>query len=534
MSEEKKKGNVFSRGDTDEEKKARYSAGAFISIMAMIVGGLFMVAWMPTVSRLLGSSGMSTVGAFTGLLMSLLTLSAIGVNNAITTFVSHNYEIAPDEANRYVAGGIQLFIYISAAVLLITGISAAVVAFRSGIGSGNFVLTVLTGVTIVVTLIFWFVNAILSGYNRMDLTAVANTLNPIGMLFGSVGLVLLARAAFGKGSEFEVVGGCAGWLVGAMFASAGAILVYRAQAFYIPIGVCFKENAGKEVYKTMITFGGVAVVAAIGHSFLTNIPPTIVTYAANLGWIGTGVSDGLRLSGYFSVAYLFSQVMVLIMGFTQPLLPSISEAHAQGKTELVQHYATVAMRGGISLVLLAVTIYAAAAGQLIQVMNGPKFPADQIGPVTLTYTFGQGLNMLFFVVINIFFAIKKPAFAAFAVLVSLAVETTALFGLSYFTHDISTIVFGLVAGGVTSMSLGIFGIYKVAKLKIPVLTYLPGFAATAITIPVLLKFFPKDVHVKSMLISTIGGILMWGLIFVVSGGLKSPKPPAEKATIQSA
>lgn len=519
MSEKKKRGTVFSRGETDDEKRERFSAGAVISVIAMMVGGIFSAIWMPCISRIMGPADMSVLGAFGGLVVSLNPLAAVGVNVAITTFVSHNFEKNPDEANRYAVGGLQLFAAISLAIFALMAVFMLALAVFGGSNTQFFYLVPVLAFTMIFAICSWGVNSILAGYNRMELVAVASTLNPVGLFAGSVGLALLGKAVCGDSCVWKIVGGCSGWGVGGLVALAAAALVFRFQKFYRPVRESIFKRQSPALYRTMLTYGGVAVVGYVGHAFLTNISPMIVKSAAGFGWLSTDPQRGKELAGFFSTAYIYASTVSLVLAIVQPLIPSISEAHAHGRHDLVQHYTTEGMRGGFAIVMIFLTVFATIGGPLIQIVSGNEYPAAQMGPITVLFTAGLGLNMLFFMIMNIFFAIKITKFPSVTVLAALAAQAVSLYALSYFSGDITVVTLGIVIGGAVAMAIGVFGLYRIARLRIPAYSWLTPLAATAAAV-IASRFIPKSVEMVNVGINIGAAVGTWIAVFLLLGGHK--------------
>nr|HPI76866.1 hypothetical protein [bacterium] len=123
MAEEakkKKRGDVFSAGTTDEEKKKRFNAGGIIAMAGFLAGGVFQAMWMAVTPRLLGEQGMGLFSPLFQAAYAVATLIALGIPQTIVTFVSKHYENEFDESLKFMTDGCRLMFVVALGVVAVS------------------------------------------------------------------------------------------------------------------------------------------------------------------------------------------------------------------------------------------------------------------------------------------------------------------------------------------------------------------------------------------------------------------------------
>lgn len=401
--------SVFAKGGSEQEKVTRFVAGGLISIVSLVVGGLTGgLFWVMAMTRWLGPVKFGLLGPVFQFFWLMCMISSLGLGQAITTFVSHHWEKKPEEAKAFLSLGNRVLLWQSLVVLTLGGLVglAAFLGLLSKVWAA-IALTVAPGIA--VTILFWGLNATLTGFQRMDLVAVGNMIFPVGMFAGSAALVLGIQAWRGKETYLDVAGAAAGMFFGGLAAYACAFFFMRRLGFGLR-GIYL--TTAKRSVGSLLRFGGASAAALVLHTLLVSLAPILVFWLAKLGFFGATKEANMLSSGYFSTAHLYAQAPMMLMGVTFALLPAISEAHAAGNHRLMQRYYDLALKISFAITVPLIFSYVAFGGRIVEVLSGEGYPAQKLHAVVAVVSLGFLGLALIFMLVHLFMGLKVPAVAA--------------------------------------------------------------------------------------------------------------------------
>ena len=427
---ENDKQSVFTRADTDEDKMNRVKAGGMIAMGAFLAGGLFQVAWMSFNPRILGPMGMGLFGPMMGWFWVIASILALGVPQTICTFVSLHYEDDFEESNKFLSDGNRLILrngIVALALVILGGGAARLVGWISTLW---YAMAVVLIFSCVMAMLFWGVNNVLNGFQRLDLVSVGNLLFPVGQFIGTVALALLAKALTDDW-RWVVVGAVAGLGVGQVFGLAPAIIMLKRTG-RVNVREIFDLSKSHGLSKKILQFGGLAAVAMVANAVVQNLTAPLVRIVGLYGMLfGATKEECLVQIGYFSTALIFGMSTMLILGVAIALIPAISEAEGQGRTDLMQEYYTTALQQSFTILAIFNFVYYLYIGDIIQLMGGNEFPAGIMGPLASRMVFGASGVAMLFVLTHLFIGLKKPGLAAAIMLAVLAGQIIGIIGFSY-------------------------------------------------------------------------------------------------------
>ncbi len=493
MAEEKKKklADVFSAGSTDDEKKARHEAGSIIAMSAMLAGGIFQALWMIFTARMLGDRDMGLFGPVISLFFMLSNLAGLAIPQTIMTFVSYHYETSFDESLKFIQDGMGLIFRLAIGYVTIVTLVALGLGVAGVVKWENAVLAIVLVVSVAFTALFWGMSGVLNGFQRLDLVSLANLIFPIGVFFGTFLLIWIAQKTLGSETQWDVVFGIGGQGVGSALALIVSVIVLaRLGKFHVKS--LFRLGANNGLYVRILKFGGVTAVAMICTTMVQQMAPVIVRYVG-MKYMLFGPTAAVCESaiGHFSTAMMFGLVTMLLAGVALALAPAVSEAESQNRPDLMQHYYNSALKQSFVVIGIFVLLFIPYAGNIIELMDGPEFPASVMQPLGMLSVFGGSGASLLFVIIHLYIGLKKPATAAIAlgaVLVLLIVIT------SWATIHFKSIEWAF-AGLIISTWSGIIALCTIAKyshnLAFPFKSVLQPVAAGIPGVLIALFLLPK-------------------------------------------
>lgn len=497
MADERKKkfGDVFSAGGTDEEKKARQEAGSIIAMGAMLAGGIFQVLWMSFTPRMLGDRDMGLYGPMVALFYMLANLAGLGIPQTIMAFVSHHYENDFEEAKKFIQDGVGLLYRLSILYAVAVTLGALALGYAGVVPWDMAVLAIVLTLSISVTFLFWGMNGVLNGFQRLDLVSLGNLIYPVGVFGGTVALIWVTQRVAGSESQWDVVFGIGGQGVGhAMAFVAAAIVVNRLRKF--PVMSLFSFGTNNGLYGRILRFGGLTAAAMISASMVQQMTPVVVRIVGMKYMLFGDTAEACESAiGHFSTAMIFGMATMLLAGVAIALAPAISEAESQGRQDLMQAYYHSALKQSFTVLGLFIFLFIPYVGNIIEFMDGPEFPSEIMHPLgVLSVVGGSGASLLF-VLAHLFIGLKRPATAALclaAVLVLLVVITACA---SIYFKSIEWAFAGLI-GATWAGNLALILIARASHaLSFPIKTVLkpaaaglPGVLAALFLLPDSLPF----------------------------------------------
>lgn len=503
------KSNVFTRGDTDQEKMERFKAGGMIAMGSFLLGGLFTVAWMTFTPRLLGPRGMGLFGPLMGWFWVLASVFALGVPQTICTFVSLHYENDFEHSKRFLIDGNRLLLIIGLIILAATAALGGA-AYATGLISLITFATLATLVfSCVMAMMFWGVNSVLNGFQRLELVSVGNLLFPVGQFIGTVTLALGAKAVF-HDWRWVVIGAVAGLGVGQLFGVVPALLMV-GKLGGVRAGDLYNLRRGHGLFKEILKFGGIAAIAMTANAVVQNLTAPIVRIAGLYGMLfGDTEAECLRQIGYFSTALIFAMVAMLLTGVSIALIPAMSEAHGQGRDDLMQDYFNTAMQQSFAILGVFIMLYTLYGGRIIELMNGKEFPAAVMGPLASRMIIGGAAVALLFVLSNLLIGIKKPQAAAVVMALVLAGQIGGIIAFSFAFRSIVWASYGFIIPPLVGSIACLIYLHVSVGLKFPWFAFLEP-ALCGIPAFLVVRFVMPQPALWHMVMNCVIVVVLYGI-----------------------
>ncbi|MFH1537681.1 MAG: oligosaccharide flippase family protein [bacterium] len=502
------KGSAFARGGTDEEKVTRFVAGGVVSIAALLAGGIFTILWVVTTTRILGPKDYGIYGPIVGLFWSACAFFSLGVPQTITTFVSHHFEKDPEMSRRFASDGVKMLMLLGLALIVLVGLGGGLLFLLGRVSGFFYAIGVILAAGIFVTFLFWGINSILNGYQRLDYVAIGNMVAPVGMSLGALAFMVAAQALFGRESRLDVVGATMGFFVGHLLGFAAASHMLR-RVGAISLKEIFGFGNYHGLFKEILKFGGVSAVALVAMNVLINY---------NTPLVGLVIKDEEQV-GYFGAAILYASVMMLIMGFSFALIPAISEAEGQGRKDLMQKYYNLALKYSFGLLLSLFTFYAVMAGRAVWLISGPEFPPPVLGPMVVALSLGTICMSMIFLMTFVFIGLKRPAIPAVVNVAVLVLQAAGIVLFCAASRNVMSAAWGILAAS----GLGVVALFYLAWRRFGLAfpswaVAIPG-AASLPTWAIGHYLLPKEGPLMGVTIALC--FIMHGVFFMLFGGYDS-------------
>ena len=454
--------SVFTSGQSDEDKLGRFIGGSSVSVVSSVVAGLFALGWAASMAAL-GPESFSILGPYMQCFWILTALVSFGVPHTLITFISHNYEQDFDTAREIAMQGNKL-LFVLVACFTAAALCVTAALWFSGRVQGLYIaLCLIMIVAVLARQMYFGVFASMSGLQRLDYASLSNVIFSVFLPFMSLGLLTVARRLYPGNTQWEILAGAGGIGVSAAIAYAvGMIICTRTQ---LPPSVLYSFRKPLTRWKEILTFGWVTNVALVGNTIMGLIPPIYVSYfmAHGFGWYGATLLENKTQAGIFSAAFTFAMAPMLVMGLTFALIPAMSEAHARGNRPLMNKYFNTSVKYCFSIVAMLTAVYAVVIGRFVYFFTGGQYPVDVVHGIALYLEMGVGANALFFLLASMLVALKRPAVAARAICVVLALEVGAMTLAGKLTGDIDITAWGM-AGSIAAGALFLFT-FMATKLK---------------------------------------------------------------------
>ncbi len=509
--------SVFAEAPTDEAKSKRFSLGALLSLAGMTLGGLFLAGWTVVMTRLLGPADFGILGPIFQSYWVLTLIAIAGIHMAVTTYVAHHWEKERDRARDFGSDGNKLVFIIGICLLVSSSVLLGGLFFIGIIPGIIAAIGASLTLAIFTTAQFWSVTQILLGMQRTDYFSVGHFSFPFTALLSSTLFVILAQWRWGAESQMDIAGGILGLAVGGVLAWALARhLLRKADIEMFKSLYGFKKRAG--LYKKIVKFGAMTNLAHIGYTLLNTIPMVLVGLFAARGVFALTHEENLIVSGHFSAAFLYGSGALALMGMTFPIISAMSEAEAQGRKDLVQHYldkilwASFAILGGVLI------FYFFAGGKMVEFLAGEEFPAELLHPMVVLAALGITFTGLNFVLFNSYIGLKKVNYSAMAMIAGVVLQAIAITAAIRIYGDI--IIVGRFFLGASMLTFLITAYFlHPLKLKIvPLFIIVPAGCALLASV-ITQRFFPlqemPEIWVIPPFIFQIAALLiMYAVLFL--------------------
>lgn len=526
-----KKSSIFAKAETDKEKANRLVAGSIVSMLATIFGGAFMAAWMISTTQLLGPKDFGIFGPIFQSFWAVATLISLGINVSITTFVAHHWEKEKEEARKFSADGSKLMLVIGGGISLLVILILFLLWMTNYIDSFRFWLLFVYILGIFLNLQFWAIQGIILGVQRTDYYALGNFLFPTMNFTFSLSLILLAQKIFGKESQMDIISATSGLLFGGFFGTILALFLLKK----------IDEETYREIYdfskiyhlfRKIITFGGISTIANVNYTLFNSISCIIVgILAGKFGIFAANHSLNLKQSGYYSASYLYASAALMIMGLAFPLISAMSEAEAQGKRELMQHYLDLILKFSFPIIIGVFIFYASVGGEIVSFLAGKEYPISEVRGITIIVSLGICFLSLFYLLLNVFFGVKKPQYGAVSITVALIIQVVGLFSLVFLFKNTISAGFVLTFSSFIAMVISIYYLVKYVNLKIkpilyiaPLLSAVPAFIIANLFVSKQgsVFFIPKFFLCAAVL------LIIYGMIYAIFDKIFLSKITANK------
>ncbi len=550
MAEEakkKKRGDVFSAGTTDEEKKKRFNAGGIIAMAGFLAGGVFQAMWMAVTPRLLGEQGMGLFSPLFQAAYAVATLIALGIPQTIVTFVSKHYENEFDESLKFMTDGCRLMFAVALGVVVVSTAAAVAAAATGAMSVFAASLTVVFMITIAFMALFWGVNGILNGFQRLDLMTIGNIVYPIGIFAASTALIVAAHKTMPSSERWDVTGAVAGVGIGHLIA-LGVALYVVGKTGLVPVKRLIALKSAHGLYGRILKFGGITAVAFFSMTLAQNLTTIIVRVVGMNGLPFEGMRGPLFSSardfayetaaksceaaiGHFGNALIYGLAPMLITGIAVAVIPAMSEAEDRGRRDLMQHYYTSAMTQSMAIIGCFVLLFGVIIGPLIEIMNGKEFPAEVMHPLGVLGVIGGSGLALLFVLINMFTGLKKPQIPAVILVAVVIAMTVSITALSY-TRNILWPMAGFIGPVWIGCAVCFAMAVKVFGLKFPWNAFFEPAVAAVIPVALVLFALPSTMPVAGREWATGLATLAvlapyWLVIILFEKRRKKNVPPAD-------
>jgi O-antigen/teichoic acid export membrane protein len=521
-----KKISVFEKATTDREKSERLVAGSIFSMLATIFGGAFMTAWMISTTQLLGPKDFGIFGPIFQSFWAVATLISLGINVSITTFVAHHWEKEKEEARKFSADGSKLMLIIGAAVSVLVILILLYLLFTNYITSFYFWLILVYTLGIFFNLQFWAIQGILLGVQRTDYYALGNFLFPTMNFIFSLILILLSQKIFGKESQIDIISATSGLLFGGFFGSILAMFLLK-KVDVETYKVLYDFSKIYNLFKKIIKFGGISTIANLNYTIFNSISCVIVgILATKFGIFAENHSLNLKQSGYYSASYLYASAALMIMGLAYPLISAMSEAEAQGKRELMQHYLDLILKVSFAIITGVFIFYASVGGEIVHFLAGKEYPIEEVKGITIIISLGICFLSLFYLLLNIFFGVKRPQYAAISITIALIIQVIGLFFIPFLFKSTISAGFVLTISSFVAMAISIYYLVKNVNLKIKPILYIAPILSALPAYIIANLFVPKN----GLFFFLCAGVLLliYGAIYTIFDKLYLSKITANK------
>lgn len=499
MAAKKKFSDTFSAsGGTDEDKQKRFAAGGLIAMGAFLAGGIFQILWMNAITMKLGKQDMGLFGPLLFAFYAAGTVIALGVPQTITTFVSLHYENEFEESRKFITDGMRLLCLSAISVLLIGCVIPIILVLTGALSTINAALIIAFIVSISMMAMFWGINSILNGFQRLDLVSVGNIVFPIVQYGASLVLIIVAQKITGAEKRWDVVGSVLGLGLGQGAAGIAALIVLTANKT-VSIKELFGFKSSHGLFVKILKFGGWAAAALVIMTLIQNLP-SVVVRLIGMKWLLFN-SDPVLCEGeigLFSTSMIFGMATMLIVGIAMAIIPAISEAEGQGRHDMMQKYYNTGFSQAFVILVAFIAVFAAVIGPLIEIMSGPEYPASVMGILgTLAVIGGAGCGALY-LLINIFIGLKKPQVPAVVLFIVITLMFVLITGLSFAFKKVVWAAIGFDIATWLGAIIMFAWAKKTFKLNFPTRALLEPVAAAAIPLAVVLTVLkkPTDLWIK--------------------------------------
>jgi len=523
---DKKEKTIFEKGENHEEKISRVIAGSGISLALGATGGVFYFILFILLPRLLRPEKMGVYGAFSAIFWIGWALLSMGIPQAMAKYIPEHLVAAPKKSKLVAAQGVRL-LHLLGIVALVGG--TGIVCYLSSQGKiiyahGEIVLSLLLpSIAAIVAIcgiqLFWSINSVLQGYQRLDLVAKTNlAFMSIGSL-SAIALVVVSQLGYGIFSlgknaplgfynySIDIASAVFGFAVGSFVAYLLALFyLKRLEIMNLKEFFTLKSHG---LSTKIVMFGGLATLGNLGYMIGLNLDLVVVGFLPHLGIIGSSEA------GLYSTAHFYALAPMIIIPLAFTFLPAVSEAHANSDHGLLNKYFGYAFRYALSVIIPILFAYAAMGKELVVGLAGANYA--EIGWMPCAMAIGTSLFFMFYLLMYMLFGLGKPSVAALAILVGISLELIGIvIGSLYVGYKGA--VFGFLLLGLSTFAITFGYLHRKYELKLHYSTFLPPLGASVP--PALIVYFLIPKTPPWLLVDILLFALIYYIFLILLGGIE--------------
>jgi stage V sporulation protein B len=524
---DKKEKSIFEKGENSEEKISRVIAGSGISLTLGATGGIFYLILFILLPRLLRPEKMGLYGAFTAIFWIGWALLSIGIPQAIAKYIPEHLAAAPKKSKLFAVQGVRL-LHLIGFVALVGGVGiVCLLSFKGWLiyVHEEIVLPLLLPslsalVAICIIQLYWSINSILQGYQRLDLVAKNNfVFMSVGCL-SAIALVVITQLRYGIFSlgkdalpgfydlSMDIGAAVFGFAI-------GGIAAYLLSLFYlkrteIMSAKDFFRLKSPGLSKQIVLFGGLATIGNVGYMIGLNLDLVVVGFLPHLGIISS------TEAGLYSTAHFYALAPMIVTPLAFAFLPAMAEAYANKDHRLLNKYFRYAFRYALMVTLPIIFAYGAMAKEIVVCFAGANYA--EVGWLPCLIAIGTSLFFIFYLLMYMLFGLGKPAIAACAILLGISLESIGIvIGSLYAGYKGA--VLGFLLLGVSTFAMTFIYLHRTYKLKLHYFTFLPPLGASIPPWAIIYFLLPKTSY--WILIDILIFIGIYYIFLILLGGIEA-------------
>jgi O-antigen/teichoic acid export membrane protein len=524
---DKKEKSIFEKGENSEEKISRVIAGSGISLTLGATGGIFYLVLFILLPRLLRPDKMGLYGAFIAIFWIGWALLSIGIPQAIAKYIPERLVVTPKKTKLFAAQGIRLLhllglvaLLVGAGIIYLLSLGGKMVWVHEDIALPLFWPSISALVAICAIQLFWSINSILQGYQRLDLVAKNNfAFMSVGCL-SAIALVVITQLRYGIFSLGEEAP--PGFydlsidIGAAVFGFAiGGIIAYLLALFYLKRSEImsakdFFKLKSPGLSKQIVLFGGLATIGNVGYMIGLNLDLMVVGFLPHLGIIGS------TEAGLYSTAHLYALAPMIVTPLAFAFLPAMAEAYANRDHGLLNKYFRYAFRYSLMVILPIIFAYGAMAKEIMVCFAGANYA--EVGWIPFLIAIGTSLFFMFYLLMYMLFGLGKPAVPAWAILVGISLESVGIM-VGSLLAGYKGVVLGFLLLGFSTFGITFIYLCRTYKLKLPRSAFLPPLGAAIPPWAIVYFLMPKTSY--WILIDILIFIGIYCIFLILLGGIEA-------------
>jgi stage V sporulation protein B len=524
---DKKKKSIFEKGENSEEKISRVIAGSGISLTLGATGGIFYLILFILLPRLLRPDKMGLYGAFIAIFWIGWALLSIGIPQAIAKYIPEHLTTSPKKSKLFAVQGVRL-LHLLGFVALVGGVGIIYLLSLGGkliyVHEGIILPLLLPSLSVLVAIcaiqLYWSINSVLQGYQRLDLVAKNNfAFMSVGCL-SAIALVIVAQlrhGIFSLGGEappgfydlsVDIAYAIFGFAIGAF--AAYLLALFYLKRFEIMSAKDFFKLKSPRLSKQIVLFGGLATIGNVGYMIGLNLDLVVVGFLPHLGIVS------LTEAGLYSTAHFYALAPMIVTPLAFAFLPAMAEAYANKDHKLLNKYFRYAFRYALMVLMPIIFAYGAMAKEIMVCFAGAKY--IEVGWIPFLIAVGTSLFFMFYLLMYMLFGLDKPAIAAWAILIGILLEFVGIVMGSLYAGYRGAVL-GILLLGVSTFAITFIYLGRTYKLKLHCSTFLPPLGAAIPPWVIVYFLLPKTSYWILIDILLFAGI--YYIFLILLGGIEA-------------